>query len=111
MLAMLRGAAAELRIGNPDRLATDVGPVITAEAQATLAAHIAAMRARGRRVHQAALPAAAEHGSFVAPAIIEIESMADLTGEVFGPVLHVLRYRARGAGRAAEGRSRRPATR
>jgi RHH-type proline utilization regulon transcriptional repressor/proline dehydrogenase/delta 1-pyrroline-5-carboxylate dehydrogenase len=93
MLAMLLGAAAELRVGNPDRLATDVGPVITAEAQATLAAHIAAMRARGRRVHQAALPAATAHGNFIAPAVIEIEGMSDLTGEVFGPVLHVLRYR------------------
>jgi RHH-type proline utilization regulon transcriptional repressor/proline dehydrogenase/delta 1-pyrroline-5-carboxylate dehydrogenase len=96
ILDMLLGAMAELSIGNPDRLATDIGPVITAEAQTTLTAHIAAMRARGCRVHQTTLPAACAHGSFVAPAVIEIDRVAELTGEVFGPVLHVLRYRREG---------------
>jgi RHH-type proline utilization regulon transcriptional repressor/proline dehydrogenase/delta 1-pyrroline-5-carboxylate dehydrogenase len=93
MLEMLLGAMAELGVGNPDRLATDIGPVITEAARATLGAHIDAMRARGRRVHQATLPAACRHGSFFAPAVIEIERISELTGEVFGPVLHVLRYR------------------
>ncbi len=93
ILAMLRGAMAELVVGNPDRLATDVGPVITAEARDAILAHVAAMRAKGRAVHAVPLPEACAQGSFVAPTLIEIEDVAALTREVFGPVLHVLRYR------------------
>jgi len=92
-LAMLRGALNELRLGRPDRLAVDIGPVITTEAKATIDGHIEAMRARGFAVSQRELPAEAAHGTFVPPTIIEIASMADLHREVFGPVLHVLRYR------------------
>ncbi|WP_137179768.1 trifunctional transcriptional regulator/proline dehydrogenase/L-glutamate gamma-semialdehyde dehydrogenase [Roseomonas sp. AR75] len=90
---MLKGAMAELAIGNPDRLATDVGPVITAEAAEGILAHVAAMRAKGRPVHALPLPEPCRHGSFVAPTLIEIGSVAELQREVFGPVLHVLRYR------------------
>ncbi|MFG1375766.1 bifunctional proline dehydrogenase/L-glutamate gamma-semialdehyde dehydrogenase PutA [Xanthobacter autotrophicus] len=93
MLAMLKGAMAELEIGRTDRLSVDVGPVITKEAQAGIEAHVAAMAARGFRVHRLPLPAEAANGTFVAPTLIEISSMADLTAEVFGPVLHVLRWR------------------
>ncbi|MEJ7935436.1 bifunctional proline dehydrogenase/L-glutamate gamma-semialdehyde dehydrogenase PutA [Sphingobium sp. AN558] len=93
MLAMLKGALAELRIGRTDRLAVDIGPVISGEAQAKIEAHVAAMRARGHRVERTALPAEAVHGTFVAPTIIEIDAIADVAQEVFGPVLHVLRYR------------------
>ncbi|WP_245987003.1 trifunctional transcriptional regulator/proline dehydrogenase/L-glutamate gamma-semialdehyde dehydrogenase [Azospirillum thermophilum] len=92
-LTMLKGALRELRIGNPDRLATDVGPVITAEARDGIQAHIDAMRARGRRVESLPLPAETAHGTFVAPTIIEIDGIGELQREVFGPVLHVLRYR------------------
>jgi RHH-type proline utilization regulon transcriptional repressor/proline dehydrogenase/delta 1-pyrroline-5-carboxylate dehydrogenase len=90
---MLLGAMAELSVGNPDRLATDVGPVITAEAQAGILAHIEAMRRSGHAVHQSPLPATCRHGTFVPPTIIEIASVADVTKEVFGPVLHLLHYR------------------
>ena len=93
VLRMLRGALAELTIGDPGELATDVGPVITEEARAGIVAHVEAMRARGHRVEQDALPASARHGTFVAPALIEISHIADVEREVFGPVLHVLRYR------------------
>ncbi|HWJ70896.1 MAG TPA: bifunctional proline dehydrogenase/L-glutamate gamma-semialdehyde dehydrogenase PutA [Sphingobium sp.] len=93
ILAMLNGALRELRIGRTDRLANDIGPVITAEAQAVIEAHVAAMRARGLRIARSDLPAEAAHGTFVAPTIVEIEAVADLEREVFGPVLHVLRYR------------------
>jgi RHH-type proline utilization regulon transcriptional repressor/proline dehydrogenase/delta 1-pyrroline-5-carboxylate dehydrogenase len=93
VLAMLKGAMRELEVGNPDRLHTDIGPVITAEARAVISAHIEAMRAQGHAIEQSALPPAAAHGSFVAPALIEISSPAELRREVFGPVLHVLRYR------------------
>ncbi len=91
-LAMLRGAMRELEIGRPDRLDIDVGPVISATAQAMLEAHIAAMRARGNAVEAFGLPDAARHGSFVAPTLIEIGSIAEIGREVFGPVLHVLRF-------------------
>jgi RHH-type proline utilization regulon transcriptional repressor/proline dehydrogenase/delta 1-pyrroline-5-carboxylate dehydrogenase len=92
-LAMLKGALAELRVGRPDSLAVDIGPVITAEAQATIADHVAAMRGKGRKVEQVALGADTAQGTFVAPTIIEIDAIADLGREVFGPVLHVLRFR------------------
>ncbi len=96
VLAMLKGAMAELSVGNPDRLSTDVGPVITAPARETILSHIAAMRARGRPVHAPLLPAVCAHGCFVAPTLIEIDSLAELQREVFGPVLHVLRWRRDG---------------
>jgi RHH-type transcriptional regulator, proline utilization regulon repressor / proline dehydrogenase / delta 1-pyrroline-5-carboxylate dehydrogenase len=88
VLSMLKEAMMELRVGDPTLLSTDVGPVITAEAQERLVDHIAAMRTKGRTVTQAPAPA----GLFVPPTIIEIESIAELPGEVFGPVMHVLRY-------------------
>ncbi|WP_354279469.1 trifunctional transcriptional regulator/proline dehydrogenase/L-glutamate gamma-semialdehyde dehydrogenase [Sphingomonas sp. PvP056] len=93
-LAMLRGAVAELTIGRTDRLAIDVGPVITAQARDGIDAHIARMRAAGHRVEQAALPAATGYGTFVPPTIIEIDDIAQIEREVFGPVLHVLRFRS-----------------
>ncbi|SFF96000.1 L-proline dehydrogenase /delta-1-pyrroline-5-carboxylate dehydrogenase [Novosphingobium sp. CF614] len=96
-LAMLKGALAELRVGNPDRLAVDIGPVITAEAQANIVRHVEAMRARGCRVTQREVPPEAmATGTFVAPTIIEIGSIAELAHEVFGPVLHVVRFRREG---------------
>ena len=98
-LAMLKGALQELRIGRTDALNVDVGPVITAEAQANIERHVAAMRARGHKVSQVALPEECAHGTFVTPTIIEIGSMADLGREVFGPVLHVLRFRREGLNR------------
>ena len=94
MLEMIRGAFDALVIGSPEDLATDVGPVIDAEAKGKLDAHIAAMRAAGHAVWQHALPEACQGGHFVAPAIIEIGSIRDLANENFGPVLHIARFRA-----------------
>ena len=91
-LRMLRGAMAELDIGSPDRLQTDVGPVISEAAREGLVAHVARMRAAGHAVHELALDEACAHGSFMAPTLIEIDDVADIGREVFGPVLHVLRY-------------------
>ncbi|MGO9740696.1 MAG: bifunctional proline dehydrogenase/L-glutamate gamma-semialdehyde dehydrogenase PutA [Roseiarcus sp.] len=91
-LAMLKAAMRELGVGPPDRLSTDVGPVISAEALAGLEAHIAKMRARGFPVHQWPLGPNRAGGNFLAPTLIEIEKPRDLEREVFGPVLHVLRY-------------------
>ena len=91
-LGMLEGAMRELAVGDPAYLATDVGPVITAEAQAGIEAHIATMRGRGHRVERLMVAGAFAHGTFVAPTLIEIGKVADVEREVFGPVLHVLRY-------------------
>ena len=92
-LEMLKGALKELGIGRTDRLAVDVGPVITADAKAAINAHIDTMRARGHKVEQEELPADTTHGTFVPPTIIELNGIGDLEREVFGPVLHVVRYR------------------
>lgn len=98
VLAMLKGAMAELSIGSPDRLSVDVGPVITAEARRNIQAHIDALRAKGRRIEQLPLPPQARHGTFVPPTLIELEDIGDLQREVFGPVLHVVRYRRQDLG-------------
>ena len=94
MLGMIRGAFDALVIGDPRDPATDVGPVIDADAKAALDQHIAAMQAAGRPVWQRALPEACAGGTFVAPTIIEIAAISDLAQENFGPVLHVARFKA-----------------
>ena len=91
-LAMLKGAMRELRIGAPGSPEIDIGPVISAQAQTSLRAHVAAMRTRGHAVEKLALTDGAQRGHFVAPTVIEIGCVADVEREVFGPVLHVLRY-------------------
>ena len=95
VLTMLRGALAELAVGNPDRLSVDIGPVISAAAQAGITGHIEAMRAAGHATQSLPLAESCARGTFVPPMIIELDRLADLTREVFGPVLHVVRF-ARG---------------
>ncbi len=92
-LAMLKGALKELRIGRTDTLNIDIGPVINDTAKAEIEKHIARMRSLGCKVEQLPLPEATKAGTFVPPTIIELKQMSDLTREVFGPVLHVIRYR------------------
>ena len=96
VLTLLKGAMAELEIGNPDRLSVDVGPVISETARTGIEAHIATMRERGHVVHRLPLPSETRHGTFVAPTIIEIAAIAEVEREIFGPVLHILRYRRDG---------------
>jgi RHH-type proline utilization regulon transcriptional repressor/proline dehydrogenase/delta 1-pyrroline-5-carboxylate dehydrogenase len=96
-LKMLRGAMAECRMGNPGRLTTDIGPVIDAEAKANIENHIQTMRAKGRPVFQAVRENSEDTrewrtGTFVPPTLIELASFDELKKEVFGPVLHVVRY-------------------
>jgi RHH-type proline utilization regulon transcriptional repressor/proline dehydrogenase/delta 1-pyrroline-5-carboxylate dehydrogenase len=98
VLAMLKGALAELRVGNTDQLAIDIGPVITAEARDNIERHVQTMRSRGHRIERLPLGPDTEHGTFVAPTIIEIDRIGDVEREVFGPVLHVLRWRRDGLG-------------
>lgn len=92
VLTMLKEAMAEWTVGDPRHLSTDVGPVIDREAQAGLEAHIARMRGAGKQVFQLPLPAACATGTFVPPTLIGIDDLAELSREVFGPVIHVLRF-------------------
>ncbi len=94
MIAMIAGAMAELSVGDPGVLATDVGPVIDAAAQGALAAHAERMEGIGRTVYVCPLPPSTERGSFFAPRLVEIDRPGRLEGEVFGPILHVMRYPA-----------------
>lgn len=92
-ITMLKGALQELRVGSPDRLAIDIGPVIDAEAQGYLQAHIDRMKLLAKQHFSLALsPELMQQGTFVAPTVLEIGSLDELTHEVFGPVLHIVRY-------------------
>jgi len=90
MIEMIVGAARELKIGDPTDPSVHVGPVIDVEAKQKLDAHIARMKKEARLHHAGTTPA----GNFVAPHVFELSSARQLTDEVFGPVLHVVRYRA-----------------
>ena len=94
LLAMLKGAADQLVVGDPMKLATDVGPVIDAQALQTLEDHAARMARDGRLVAEARLGGECGRGTFFAPRAFEIERAEALEREVFGPVIHVVRYGA-----------------
>jgi RHH-type proline utilization regulon transcriptional repressor/proline dehydrogenase/delta 1-pyrroline-5-carboxylate dehydrogenase len=91
VIAMVKGAAEELRLGDPRDPAVHIGPVIDQEAKAALERHIAALSTTVR-VHLA-VPAPAD-GTFVGPHIFELDHPGDLAAEVFGPILHVVRWKA-----------------
>ena len=92
VLRMLGGAMTELVIGDPADPATDVGPVIDAEAKARLDAHVAGLA--DRVIHACALPADLPTGCFVAPTVIGLDAIEDLKVETFGPVLHVATWKS-----------------
>ncbi|WP_077002621.1 trifunctional transcriptional regulator/proline dehydrogenase/L-glutamate gamma-semialdehyde dehydrogenase [Variovorax sp. KK3] len=94
LLHMLRGAMGEAAVGRPSSLATDVGPVIDAAARRTIEDHVDAMRARGRCIARLGRSShdELEGGTYVVPTLIELQGIAELEREVFGPVLHVVRY-------------------
>ena len=94
MLKMIRGGFEALTIGNPENLATDVGPVIDPDAKSSLERHVARRKKGGLPVWRRRLHRGANAGCFVAPTIIEIDSILDLKRENFGPILHVVRWKA-----------------
>ena len=94
ILEMLVGAMEELRIGDPGLIATDIGPVIDEDARRALSRHAERMRREGRLVHECRLPPELGHGSFFAPRVFAIDSARRLEREVFGPILHVVRWPA-----------------
>ena len=91
MIAMIAGAAAELVLGDPADPATDVGPVIDRDARDALQAHIADMRQNQKIIYSGGAP---NYGLFVGPHIVELDSAGALDREVFGPILHVVRWRS-----------------
>ena len=107
VLAMLKGAMDELSVGNPARLSTDIGPVIDTDAMRVITDYIAQQKALKRPVYQSPAPGAKLQadlqthvqtqaqslGNFVVPTMIEIDSLDAVSQEIFGPVLHVMRYR------------------
>jgi RHH-type proline utilization regulon transcriptional repressor/proline dehydrogenase/delta 1-pyrroline-5-carboxylate dehydrogenase len=93
IIDMLIGAMQELMLGDPGLYATDIGPVINRAALAPLEEHLERMREQAKVLHQLPLTDALSHGSFFPPTLIEIDSLSQLTREVFGPILHVIRYR------------------
>ena len=94
-LELLVGYMDELDIGDPRHLNTDVGPVIDEQARAILDAHVERMGKEARIVHRCKLPKSAEGGTFFAPTLIEIDSIDVLEREVFGPVLHVMKFKGK----------------
>ena len=90
VLGMLKGAMAELRLGNPAKIETDIGPVIDSHAKGALKSYIAAHEKR--ILFQTPLPPECAVGTFVAPTLLETGSIGELTHEVFGPVLHTVRF-------------------
>ncbi|MGD8572633.1 MAG: L-glutamate gamma-semialdehyde dehydrogenase, partial [Gammaproteobacteria bacterium] len=94
MLSLLKGAIQELNIGEPSWLSTDVGPVIDSTAQHNLQQHIAWLQQHGRLVCELPENEFWQAGTFVAPCVYEIEALSQLKQEVFGPILHVILYKA-----------------
>jgi RHH-type proline utilization regulon transcriptional repressor/proline dehydrogenase/delta 1-pyrroline-5-carboxylate dehydrogenase len=93
VITMLKGAMDELSVGDPALLSTDVGPVIDVPSCAILEEHAERMRGEAKLINMARLPEGAEHGTFFAPRAYEIPSIKLLTREVFGPALHVVRWK------------------
>ena len=92
VLEMLAGAMLELQIGDPGLLATDVGPVIDEAAKQRLEEHAARMMREARLIQRVPLEGELRRGCFFAPHAFEIDSLGQLQGEVFGPILHVVRF-------------------
>ncbi len=94
VITMLAGACKELRLGDLLKLETDIGPVIDRAALNILNAHADRMDKEAKKVAEVPLPAEAQQGTFFAPRAYEIPSLAHLSREVFGPILHIIRYKA-----------------
>lgn len=95
VLELLKGHMDELSIGDPTLLSTDVGPAIDEDARALLQDHVAKMETEATILHRCKLTKQTQSGTFFAPTLVEIDDIAVLQREVFGPVLHVLRYKSK----------------
>ena len=93
VIGMIRGALQELAVGDPARVSTDVGPLIDAEAHEGISRHLQRLRAEATLIGEASLTAKSEGRHDVAPVAFEVQRIADVKEEIFGPVLHVVRWR------------------
>jgi len=93
-IEMICGAMDELQVGDPARLATDVGPIIDAPARDALAGHLQSIGPDAWMIHRITLDESCRRGTFFAPALVGIRSIRQLDREAFGPILHVIRYRS-----------------
>jgi RHH-type proline utilization regulon transcriptional repressor/proline dehydrogenase/delta 1-pyrroline-5-carboxylate dehydrogenase len=93
-IAMLIGAMQELSMGDPGVYQTDIGPVIDRAALVPLNGHLEKMQRQAKLLYQLPLDESLRYGSFFPPSLLEISSLSQLTQEVFGPVLHLIRYGA-----------------
>ncbi|MBZ8133698.1 bifunctional proline dehydrogenase/L-glutamate gamma-semialdehyde dehydrogenase PutA [Afifella sp. IM 167] len=100
LLTMLEGAARELVVADPWEPATDVGPVIDAEARETILAHVEKLKGEGRLLFEH--PGAPNEGTFVPPVALSLERFSQLGQEIFGPVLHVIRFKAKDLDKVVE---------
>ena len=94
VMELLAGKMDEIVVGDPGLLSTDVGPVIDEGAKALLMAHIERMNAEAKLIKAVSLSDDCAHGSFVAPHAYELKNLSQLNREIFGPILHVIRYEA-----------------
>jgi RHH-type proline utilization regulon transcriptional repressor/proline dehydrogenase/delta 1-pyrroline-5-carboxylate dehydrogenase len=83
-----------LNTGDPYKLSTDIGPVIDNAAKETLEAHKTLLSETAKLLYEIQLPDDLSRGSFFGPAAFEIDALSQLTGEVFGPILHIIRYKS-----------------
>lgn len=95
MIHMLKGAMAELTVGYSGDLATDVGPVIDNGAREVLQKHYEKMCQEAKLLYQVELSDQCQNGSFFAPCVFELSSISQLSREVFGPILHIVRYKSK----------------
>jgi len=94
VIKMLDGACKKIILGDPSKLSTDIGPVIDNAAASELEEHAQRMDKEAKAITKVSFTSECENGSFFAPRAYEIESMAQLPQEIFGPVLHIIRYKA-----------------
>lgn len=95
VIELIKGMMKELSIGDPNLLSTDVGPVIDARSQQKLQHYIDELKGSGRDFYQVKLPNTCNNGTFVAPAMAEIDSILSMQEEQFGPILHVARFKSK----------------
>jgi len=91
---MLSGAMSTLQLGNPALLSTDIGPIIDASAHKTIAVYVEDMKSQYKIIGQSHISSKGNHERFIAPMAFEINSVSDLDREIFGPILHVVRFKA-----------------
>ena len=95
VLELVKGMMQQLTVGDPQLISTDIGPVIDTGAQKSLNDYIEQRQATSKSCFQVDMPSYCEGGTFVKPTLFEVDSIASLQSEQFGPILHVVRFRAK----------------